>query len=250
MRRMSFSSVPRPMMDRCSDLFVAAQQMAFALILTDMETAKAVHEAFPEKSPERLLQWAEGMRKEMDRVEWAKALVAPVAPTQNTHPGFFVGVLTHTRYPGWFTQALFSLLETIGQDFLRNAWNLPGDDLDLKDATHAIAAEMVRRGLPHPVSPDERMPLTLEQVTEFLSLQEVQLYICEMQTLHCLNRSLPKQYGGLYHYIVRDPRTGASALVRGRSEQDAQTAGFEALRVTDLKIVEIDVATWVDLGGE
>lgn len=237
MRITSFNSVPEPAYNALADLFAASQQMALALIVTNRTIAEAVVQAWGaamnRPNVEDLLAWAKSMRDEMDMEQCARTLVQSCAPNMNTHPGFFTGPLEETPYPSWQVIALYELLEDVCNDSSIEI------DPGSKDT---IVAEMVKRGLRHPIDAGVRWPLDQHTCTAFLDGATVRSFLSEWK-LQMLTNKVDSQ-DGRKRYLVRSPSDGTSVLVQRRSPLEAEGS------LPDGRAVEVDRDSWYILGGE
>jgi hypothetical protein len=288
MRKTSFDSVPEPAFRAVADLYGATQQLALALLVTTPEIAQAAVAAWgapkvdsdaedsasdvedagnyddngsDRPSPSALLEWAESMRSEMDFASCVKSLVRQCPPLMNTHPGFIQGPLDAIPYPGWVDLALYGLVESICNDALAGKLDFLSHSDDADDAGFkatrkredgAIVDEMVRRGIPHPCSASERVPLDRERCEAFMKRREVYLFVLTCGTVSMVRRSnkdYPTQEDRKM-YLVRSRKDGRTALVRGRSEAEAESAAAQTLGEGGVRSVEIDFDTWVVLGGD
>lgn len=291
MRKTSFNSVPEPAFRAVTDLYGATQELALALLVTTPEIAQAAVSAWgapkvdsdaedsasavsddadagnydengnDRPSAEGLLAWAEDMRAEMDFASCVKSLVRQCPPLMNTHPGFIQGPLDGIPYPGWVDLALYGLVESICNDALAGKLDFlshsdVAGDVSFKTIRKreigAIVDEMVRRGIPHPCSASERVPLDRKRCEAFLKRNEVSLFVLTCGTIRIMQRSskgYPTQ-DDRKMYLVRCRKDGRTALVRGRSEKEAESAAALTLGEEDIRSVEIDFDTWVVLGGD
>lgn len=258
--RMSFGCVPEEMLRDCQNMFLAAQQMCLALLITDIETAKVVYDLWPNEmqSPEKVLRWAQTIREEFDRIEWAKAVASPIDPLTNTHPGFFVGPLQSLKYPGMQQKTLYALVEEIGQDFLRRMWCFPNTTEVLDDTfkinQDAFVAEMVKRGATNCINEKERVPVSEEIARSFVLRGEVSLYIIEMQIINLLNKERRKEVltkGALRYYIARNMETKESLLLRAGEMRAAEAIAYQRMNADNLKVkvLELDAESWITLEG-
>jgi hypothetical protein len=253
MRKMSFDSTPKPAFESLTELWAVTQQLAFALLVQDLKTATAASQAWPaadpnKPSPEKILQWAEDMRKDISPTKMVQALVGVSSPLMNTHSGFISGTLEGIAYPNRIRISLYSLLESILNDHIKGRVPLKFGSDEVEDEKEVIAAEMARRGVPG-FQAGEVLTLSLEEAREFLSQREATLLILEHRIL-CLMRKTGRDERGMFLYRETS-REGKSVLVRGRSgleaEREAQrTLGEEA----QVRGVQIDFDAWVDLGGD
>jgi hypothetical protein len=291
MRKTSFDSVPEPAFRAVADLYGATQQLALALLVTTPEIAQAAVAAWgapkvdsdaedsastdsdvedadnfddngsDRPSAEALLEWAESMRDEMNFASCVKSLVRQCPPLMNTHPGFIQGPLDAIPYPGWVDLALYGLVESICNDALAGKLDFlahsdvaydAGFKATRKREDAAIVDEMVRRGIPHPCSASERVPLDRERCEAFMKRREVYLFVLTCGTIRMMQRSnkdYPTQ-DDRKMYLIRSRKDGRTALVRARSEAEAESAATQTLGNDDVRSVEIDFDTWVVLGGD
>lgn len=251
MRKMSFDSTPKPAFEALTELWTVTQQLAFALLVQDLKTATAASQAWPapnKPSPEKILQWAEDMRKDISPTKMVRALVGVSSPLMNTHSGFISGTLEGIAYPNRIRISLYSLLENILNDHIKGRVPLNFGSDEIEDEKEVIAAEMARRGVPG-FQKGEVLTLSLEEAREFLSQGEATMLILEHRIL-CLLGKTGQDERGMFLYRETS-REGKSVLVRGRTEQEAEREALQAIGAeAPVRGVQIDFDAWVDLGGD
>jgi len=260
MRKISFSSVAEPCFDDMSSLFESAQQMAFAMLITDISAARTAVEFWPDKenvpTPEVILSWAEEIRSSTDNIELVKALIKPCSPNMNTHHGFFTGPLESVRYPGRIQTSMFLTLENIILSLMSNPLELevPDNDSDIEILKQFIKNKMISSGVTHY---GYTYAISSDDIDSLLSRREVELFLLEYLTIRYMNKkySTPSilKNDDRRFFIVRNKNTGDSKLIIGRDKTDCVTNLSKSMNIestNDLALVEINYDTWVILGGK
>jgi hypothetical protein len=256
MRKISFSSVAEPCFDDMSSLFMSAQQMAFAMLVTDINVAKTAVEFWPEKedvpTPEDILRWAEIIRNSADKSEFVKSLIKPCSPYMNTHHGFFTEPLEGIKYPNSIQRSMFLLLENIVLSLMSGSLELklPDDDSDVDILKNFIKDKMISSGVTYY---GYNYTISNDDVDFFLKRREIKLFLLEYLTIRYMNKNLSHlKNDDRKFFIARNKNTGDSKLIIGRDETDCISNLSVSMNIesSDLAIVEIDYDTWAILGGK
>lgn len=256
MRKISFSSVASPCFDDMSNLFISAQQMAFAMLVTDINTARVAVEFWPDRedvpTAEYILSWAEDIRGSITNADLVKALIKSCSPMMNSNYEFFTGPLETIKYPGRIQTSMFLLLESIISKLNSGSLELeiPDNDFDLEILKQYIKDNMISSGVTHY---GYTYTISNDDVDLFLNRNEVSLLLLEYLTIRYMNKkSSVLKNDDRKFFIARNKNTGDSRLIMGRNETDCALNLSVSMNIetSDLAILEIDYDTWAILGGK
>ena len=254
-----FDSVPEPLFEDSQDLFGAAQQLAFALLIENDEDARIAYSVKGIRDDEEdqagkaseVAFWAKSFREEIaeDKPAVIRALVKSGFPLMNTHIGFAKGPLEGTPYPGYFRRVVYTEVE-----------KLCGEAIAARDPDRlevdAVVQEIVKRGLPWVENVE---PVTEEQIRPVVDERRVRLLLT-LATIRTLSSRTAASKDDRPCYIARTD-DGRSLLLRSRSLFEAQQEALDQLfgasdsahklgEDSGLRVAQIPYDSWITLGGK